>query len=153
MQRFQISHFSVLQLHTKNILWSKCFALPTTMPKYSFSEFIDIKVLLGSVEELLYKLDPLCFTCQHMDWLYTLFKYEFSWNIVVKTGAVVDKVERAVLYNQRSRGVDRMPSIAKKRPLRKKYRRRFLSSFQKKQRRPAEQFSQKELNKLTKNRH
>ena len=37
----------------------------------------------------------------------------------------------AVHFNQQNRGVDRMPSIAKKRLLRKKYKKHFLSSFQK----------------------
>ena len=32
----------------------------------------------GNVEELLKKLDKICFTYQHVDCLYTLFKYRFS---------------------------------------------------------------------------
>ena len=39
-----------------------------------------------------------------------------------------DNVQRAVYFNQRNRRVDKMPSIAKKRLLRKKYRKHFLSS-------------------------
>ena len=35
-------------------------------------------ILLGNVEELLKKLDTFCFTYQHVDCLYTLFKYRFS---------------------------------------------------------------------------
>ena len=42
-----------------------------------------------------------------------------------------DKVQRAVDFNHRNKGVDRMPSIAKKRPLRKKYKKHLFSSFQK----------------------
>ena len=40
-------------------------------------------------------------------------------------------VQRAVDFNHRNKGVDRMPSIAKKRLLRKKYKKHLLSSFQK----------------------
>ena len=35
-------------------------------------------VLLGNVQELLKKLDTFCFTYQHVDCLYTLFKYRSS---------------------------------------------------------------------------
>ena len=98
-----------------------CF-LPSC--KYNF-------LLLGNVEELLKKLDTFCFTYQHVDCLYTLFKYRFSGKVFAKSGQVFDNVQRAVDFNQRNKGVDRMPSIAKKRLLRKKYRKHFFSSFQK----------------------
>ena len=42
-----------------------------------------------------------------------------------------DNVQRAVDFNQRNKGVDRMPSVAKKRLLRKKYIKHLLSSIQK----------------------
>ena len=42
-----------------------------------------------------------------------------------------DNVQRAVDFNHRNKGVDRMPSIAKKRLLRKKYKKHLFSSFQK----------------------
>ena len=42
-----------------------------------------------------------------------------------------DNVQRAVDFNQRNKGVDRMPSIAKKRLLSKKYRKHLFSSIQK----------------------
>ena len=42
-----------------------------------------------------------------------------------------DNVQRAVEFNHRNKGVDRMPSIAKKRLLRKKYKKHLFSSFQK----------------------
>ena len=86
---------------------------------------------LGNFEELLQKPDLLCFTYQQGDSLNTLFKYQFSTNIVVKSCQVFDNVHRAVYFNQRNRGVDRLPSIAKKRLLRKKYEKHLLGSFQK----------------------
>ena len=42
-----------------------------------------------------------------------------------------DKFQRAVLFNQQNKGMDSMPSIAKKRLLRKKYKKQLLSPFQK----------------------
>ena len=88
-------------------------------------------LLLGNVEELLKKLDTFCFTYQHVDCLCTLFKYRFSGKVIAKCGQVYDNRQRAVDYNQRNKGVDRMPSIAKKRLLRKKNQKHLSSSFQK----------------------
>ena len=88
-------------------------------------------VVLGSVQELLKKLDTFCFPYQHVDCLYTLFKYRFSGKDIAKSGQVFDNVQRAVDFNHRNKGVDRMPSIAKKRLLRKKYKKHLFSSFQK----------------------
>ena len=50
--------------------------------------------------------------------------------VIAKSGQVFDKVQRAVDYNHRYKGVDRMPSIAKKRLLRKKFTKHLFSSFQ-----------------------
>ena len=88
-------------------------------------------VLLGNVQELLKKLDTFCFTYQHVDCLYTLFKYWFIGKVIAKSGQVFDNVQPAVDFNHRNKGVDRMPSIAKKRLLRKKYKKPLFSSFQK----------------------
>ena len=49
-------------------------------------------VLLGNTEELLLKLDLLCFTYQHVDCLYTPFKNRSGGNIVVKSAQVLDIV-------------------------------------------------------------
>ena len=50
-------------------------------------------ILLGNVEELLKKLDTFCFTYQHVDCLYTLFKYRFSGKVIAKSGQVLDNVQ------------------------------------------------------------
>ena len=86
---------------------------------------------IGNIENLLQKLDAFCFNYQHVDCLYTLLKYRVSGKIVIKTGKLFDNSQRAANFNQQNRGVDRMPSIAKKRLLRKNYRKYLLSSFQK----------------------
>ena len=88
-------------------------------------------ILHGNVEELLKKLDTFSFTYQHVDCLYTLFKYRFSGKVIAKSGQVFDNVQRAVDFNHRNKGVDRMPSIAKKRLLRRKFKKPLSSSFQK----------------------
>ena len=87
--------------------------------------------LLGEIEELLPKLDTFCFTYQNVDCLYTLFKYRFSGKTITKSGNVFDNVKRAISFNQRNREVDKMPSIAKKRLLRKKIKQHFMSALQK----------------------
>ena len=61
----------------------------------------------------------------------TLFKFRFSGKNVVKSGQLFDSVQKAVHFNHQKRGKDRMPSNAKKRLLRKKYKRHLLSSIQK----------------------
>ena len=88
-------------------------------------------ILIGNSKELLKKLDAFCFNYQHVDCLYTLFKYRFSGKNEVKSGQHFDSLQRAVQFNQQNRVVDRMASIANKRLLRKKYRKHLLSSCQK----------------------
>ena len=88
-------------------------------------------ILIGNIKGLLQKLDAFFFNYQHVDCLYTLFKHHFSGKNVVKSGQLFDKLQRAVHFNQQNRGVERMPSIAKKRLSRKKYKKHLLSSLQK----------------------
>ena len=71
-------------------------------------------ILIGNIKELLQKRNAFCFNYQHVDCLYTLFKYRFSDKIVLKSGQLFDSLQRAVHLNQQNRGVDRMPRIAKK---------------------------------------
>ena len=47
-------------------------------------------ILPGEIEELLHKLDTFCFTYQHVDCVYTLFKYRFNGKIIAKSGNVFD---------------------------------------------------------------
>ena len=77
---------------------------------------------IGNIKDLLQKLDAFCFNYQHVDCLYTLFKYHFQCKIFIKGGQLFDNLQRAVHFNQQKRGVERMPSIAKKRLFRKKYK-------------------------------
>ena len=88
-------------------------------------------VLLGNVQELLKKLDTFCSTYQHVDCMYALFKYRFSGKIIAKSGQMFDNVQGAVDFHHRNKGVDRMPTLQKKRLLRKKYKKHLFSFFQK----------------------
>ena len=88
-------------------------------------------ILIGNIKELLQKLDAFCFNYQHVYCLYTLFKYRVSGKNVLKCGRLFDNLQRAVHFNQQNKGVVRMPSIAKNRFSRKKYKKHLLSSFQK----------------------
>ena len=88
-------------------------------------------ILTVNIKDLLQKLDAFCFKYQHVDCLYTLFKYRSSGKIVIKIRQLFDNLQRAVRFIQQKRGVDRMPSITKERLLRKKYNKHLLSSFQK----------------------
>ena len=63
-----------------------------------------------------------------MDSLYKLFNYRINGNIVVKSGQVFENVQRSVCFNGRNRGMERMPSVVKKRLLREKYRKHLLRS-------------------------
>ena len=90
-------------------------------------------ILLGNVQQLLKNLDTFCFTYQHVDCLYKLFKYRFSEKVIAKSGQVFDSVQRAVDFNRRNKGVDRMPSIAKKRLVRKKLKKTFVQLLPKDQ--------------------
>ena len=99
----------------KNTLFVKTTASPITTTRRVFYPLVNIILYyFRNVEELLKKLDTFCFTYQHVDCLYTLFKYRFSGKVIAKSGQVFDNVQRAVDFNQRNKGVDRMPSIAKK---------------------------------------
>ena len=91
----------------------------------------NLNILRGNVEELLKKLKTFCFTYQHVNFLYTLFKNRFSGKIIAKSGQVFDNVQRAVDFDQRKKRVHRKRSIAKKSLLRKKFKKHLFSSFQK----------------------
>ena len=60
-----------------------------------------------------------------------MFSCHLNGKIIAKSGNVFDNVQRAISFNQRNRGVDRMPSIGKKRLLRKKLIQLFVSALQK----------------------
>ena len=88
-------------------------------------------ILIGNIKDLLQNLDLFCFNYQHLDCPFTIFQYHSTGKTVVNSGQLFDNLQRAVHFNQQNRGVERMPSVAKKRLLRKKYKKHLLSCFQK----------------------
>ena len=105
-------------------------------------------ILLRIVEELLKKLDTFYFAYQYVNCLYTLCKCRFSGKVIAKSVQVFDNVQRAVEFNQRNKGVDRMPSLAKKGSCGKSTKSIHSAPFKiQKQRKPAVPYLQKELKK------
>ena len=87
-------------------------------------------ILTRDIKELRQNLDEFIFNHYHVDYLYTIFKYRISGKNVVENGQLFDKAYGAVHFNHQNRKVDRLPSIAKHRRLRKKYQKHWLSSCQ-----------------------
>ena len=83
-------------------------------------------ILIGNIKDLLQKLDAFSFNYQYVDCLYILFKYRFSGTIVVKSGQLFDSLHRAVHFNKKNRGVERMRSIAKKETFEEKVQKKFV---------------------------
>ena len=105
--------------------------------------------IIGDFEKLFRKLNAFCFTYQHMDCVYTLFKCRLCDKKVDNSGQLLDNVPRGVCFNQKSEGVDRMPSIAKLMFLRTKYLGIYGAlSWQQNQRKLVDQSLQEELSKL-----
>ena len=127
MVSIQKAAFSFLQKHTKKKSERRVLHYP---PRCLLPNCRYHILLLINVEELLQKLDPLCFTYQHVVCLYTLFKYRFKGILlsrVVKC-LILCKEESILNKKQGSRQNDQH---LKKRLLRRKYRKHLLSSFQK----------------------
>ena len=82
-------------------------------------------ILLGDIKDLLQKLCAFCFNYQLVDCLYTVFKNRFSAKFVVNSGQLFDNEQRAVHFNNQNRGMDRVPIIAIKRLMRRKYKKKF----------------------------
>ena len=106
-------------------------------------------IQIGNIKELLQKLDAFCFNYQHLDCLYTSFEHRFSVKFVVKSEQLFDNLQRPVHFNHQNRGVDRMPSIAKKRLLRKSTKNICWAPSKRPNRRKlVDESLQTELNKL-----
>ena len=89
-------------------------------------------ILIGNIKELLQKLYALCFNYQHVDCLCIHFSSTAS------VAKVLSRVDNSLIIcrgqfisNKQNRWVDRMPSFAKKKLFRKKYKKHLLSSCQK----------------------
>ena len=130
-KNFQKSLFISAKTHEKYIVCKDYCIAHHDVKTWSLPACKYHIILVGEIEGLLHKLDTFCFTYQHVDCLYTMFKYHFSGRILAKSGNVFDNRQRAISFNQRNEAVVKMPSIAKKRLLRRKFKRHFLSALQK----------------------
>ena len=83
------------------------------------------------MKDLFTKLDRFCFNFQRVDCFYTLSKHRFSGNVVLKSGEIFETEERTVSFNKLNKGVDKVPSNAKRRLLRKKFKKHMMISIQK----------------------
>ena len=118
--------------YEKNIVKKKSI-MPTTMhdDRMCFPTTCSFHIILiKDIKELLRKFHAFCFNYQNEDSSCKLLKHRFCGKIVVKSGHFLDNMQRAFDFNHLSRGLDRMPSIAKKKLSRKKYKKPLLSSFQ-----------------------
>ena len=78
-------------------------------------------LLIGSsFDQILQRLGNFRFTFQIIDCLYTLYKYRFYSNVILSTGEVFNQLDCTVHHNLRWKGAEEIPSVAKKRLLRKK---------------------------------
>ena len=89
-------------------------------------------LLIGSTfDQLLPRFGNFHFTYQIINCLYTLYKYRFYSNVILSVGEVFNQLDRAVHHNLKWKGAEKMPSVAKKRLLRKKFKCHYLCSNQK----------------------
>ena len=125
---------SVSSDFTKNILRkvTNNFCV-STHNSYCSLENCKFHVLLidSSFDQILQRLGNFHFTYQIIDCLYTLYKYRFYSNVISSTGEVFNQLDRAVHHNLKWKGAEKLPTVAKKRLLRKKFKRHYLCSNQK----------------------
>ena len=83
-----------------------------------------------SAKDLLQKLEDLSYLYQTVDCLYTLYKHQFFGNILEELGLVFTQLDRAVQHNYENKNVEKLPSVSKKRLIRKKFKRHLLRADQ-----------------------
>ena len=88
-------------------------------------------ILMGNSKELLQKLDAFCFNYQHVDCVYTLFKYRFSAKIVVKCGLLFDKMQRGSSFQPAKQENGQNAQHREKENLEGKVQKLLFSSIQK----------------------
>lgn len=88
-------------------------------------------LLIG--DEILPKLENFRFTYQSVDCLYSVYKYRFHDTLKVKKGPVFVQLSHAVEFNKDNKGLIRVPSVMRKRLLRKKFKKQTLRCNEKTQ--------------------
>ena len=106
-------------------------------------------ILFGKFEELLKKLDIFCFTYQHVDCLYTLFKHRFSRKVNAKSGQMFDPCNEQLTLITETRKWRNCRALQRRGSCGNISKSIFSAPFERqKQRTPVDQCLQKKLNKL-----
>ena len=84
-----------------------------------------------SLSQMFQRFDKYVYIYQEIDRLYTLFKHRFYFSFVTSSGELFNQHSWAIQHNSRWKGAKKMPSIAKKRLIRKKFKKHYLCSDQK----------------------
>ena len=80
-----------------------------------YAQFLLFFGKLQLPHQILQRLSNFHFTYQIIKCLYTLGNYRFYSNVISSTGEVFNQLDRAVHHNLKSKGAEKMPSVAKKR--------------------------------------
>ena len=89
-----------------------------------------IALISSSTRDLLQKLEDLSYLYQTVDCLYTLYKHQFSGNILEESALVLTQLDRAVQHNYENKFIEKLPSESKKRLSRKKFKKHLLRAEQ-----------------------
>ena len=84
-----------------------------------------------SFSQILQRLDKYQCIYQEIDCLYTLYKHRFVSSIVTSSGEVFNQLSCGVQHMLRWKGAKKTPSVSRKRLIRKKFKKHYLSSEQK----------------------
>ena len=99
----------------------------------SFCSFGNCKFhinLIGTcLSQILQRLDKYQYIYQEIDCLYTLYKHRFFSSIVTSSGEVFNQLSCGVQHNLRWKGAEKTPSVSRKRLVRKKFKKHYLSSI------------------------
>ena len=89
-------------------------------------------ILIGTSHgQILQRLDKYQYIYQEIDCVYTLYQHRFFSSIVTSNGEVFNQLSCAVQHNLRWKGAEKTPSVSRKRLVRKKFKKHYLSSNQK----------------------
>ena len=132
--KFWESSLFILSDYNEDFLVCHDYSVASQNPAHCNSINCEVHILCIASEDnndVIGKQDRLCFTHENVDCFYTLFKFRFSGNLLVKFGELLDSLERVVSFNKVNKELDKIPSLAKKRFLRRKFNKHLLTSIQK----------------------
>ena len=89
-------------------------------------------ILIGtSLSQTFQRLDKYIYKYQEIDCLYTLYKHRFFSSIVTSSGEVLNQLSCGGQQSLRWKGAEKTPSVSRKRLVWKKFKKPYLSSYQK----------------------